>query len=188
LFLVWFVSGFERGVFGRAFGRFFFCVRASSPSFPTPTPPNKTKQTNQTNQKETKKQTPNSNKHTSTQLWLGGSSNQTRLAETYLERLKLADLESTLEPLFYYWGAARRAGEGFGDFCARVGFASLREYSAGYVPQAASANGNGSGNGGGANGSAVALPAEQYAALAAAAAAQGKSVAHLASEALKKQL
>jgi sulfite reductase (ferredoxin) len=73
----------------------------------------------------------------SRQVWLGGSSNQTRLAEVFAERVKLANLEAFLEPLFAYWRASRRPGEGFGDFSARVGFAALREYSAAYVTTSA---------------------------------------------------
>jgi len=41
------------------------------------------------------------------QIWLGGSSNQTRLAEVFKERVKLNQLEATLEPLFFYWKSAR---------------------------------------------------------------------------------
>ena len=44
------------------------------------------------------------------------------------------DLETTLEPLFYFFKQKRRGAESFGDFTSRVGFASLREYSQEYVP------------------------------------------------------
>ena len=37
------------------------------------------------------------------QLWLGGSPNLTRLAQPYLERMPLEDLEATLEPLLLAW-------------------------------------------------------------------------------------
>ncbi len=49
----------------------------------------------------------------------------------------MSQLDAALEPLFYYWKAARRSGEGFGDFTARVGFEALRRYSEGYVAQGA---------------------------------------------------
>ncbi|MGC5196271.1 sulfite reductase, ferredoxin dependent [Aphanothece microscopica] len=54
------------------------------------------------------------------QLWLGGTPNLSRLAEPYLERLPLAELETTLEPLLRAWQSAggRRS---FGDFVARTG-------------------------------------------------------------------
>lgn len=47
--------------------------------------------------------------------------------------MKLRDLEATLEPLLAAYKARRQSGEAFGDFVARVGFAALREYAAGYL-------------------------------------------------------
>jgi sulfite reductase (ferredoxin) len=54
------------------------------------------------------------------QLWLGGTPNLTRLAEPYLERMPLEQLESTLGPLLSAWQQAggRRS---FGDFVVRSG-------------------------------------------------------------------
>jgi sulfite reductase (ferredoxin) len=54
------------------------------------------------------------------QLWLGGTPNLARLAEPYLQRLCLDDLEQTLEPLLRSWKEAggRRS---FGDHVARLG-------------------------------------------------------------------
>ena len=54
------------------------------------------------------------------QLWLGGTPNLSRLAEPYLEKMPLAGLETTLEPLLQAWHAAggRRS---FGDFVVRSG-------------------------------------------------------------------
>lgn len=60
------------------------------------------------------------------QLWLGGSANQTRLARPFAERVKFDQVDALLEPLFSYWKAEGRPGEGFGDFCDRVGFEALR--------------------------------------------------------------
>ncbi len=71
------------------------------------------------------------------QIWLGGSPSQTRLAETYMDKMPIADLEKHLEPLFAYFKAARTHNgkpESFGDFCHRIGFTALREYVATYVP------------------------------------------------------
>ena len=68
------------------------------------------------------------------QIWLGGTTNQTRLAEVFADKVKLRDLESMLEPLLYYYKGASMPGEAFGDFTARVGFAKLREYAKNYVP------------------------------------------------------
>jgi hypothetical protein len=42
------------------------------------------------------------------QLWLGGSPNQTRLAKVFVERMKVRDLEATLEPLFAAFKARRQ--------------------------------------------------------------------------------
>lgn len=67
------------------------------------------------------------------QVWLGGCPNQTRLAQTFLERLHQKDLETTLEPLFLYFKIDRLRGESFGDFCHRVGFDNLRAFSAEYA-------------------------------------------------------
>jgi sulfite reductase (ferredoxin) len=54
------------------------------------------------------------------QLWLGGTPNLSRLAEPYLEKMPLAELEPTLEPLLRAWqGAGGRVS--FGDFVARQG-------------------------------------------------------------------
>ncbi len=54
------------------------------------------------------------------QLWLGGAPNLTRLAEPYLDRLPLEDLETTLEPLLLSWKAAggRRS---LGDHVVKLG-------------------------------------------------------------------
>ncbi|CAM6064260.1 unnamed protein product [Sphagnum tenellum] len=62
------------------------------------------------------------------QIWLGGSPNQTRLAETFMERVKLQNLEAVLEPLFHLWRRDRQTGEAFGDFTHKLGFAVLKDY------------------------------------------------------------
>ena len=61
------------------------------------------------------------------QVWLGGSSNQTRLAQTYLEKMHLNDLEAELEPVFVYFKQSRQLDEKFGDFCDRVGLEAIRD-------------------------------------------------------------
>jgi sulfite reductase (ferredoxin) len=61
------------------------------------------------------------------QLWLGGSPGLTRLAQPYLEKMPLEDLESTLEPLLVAWrdeGGKRRH---FGDFIERIGVERVRQ-------------------------------------------------------------
>ncbi|MBD2099343.1 sulfite reductase, ferredoxin dependent [Leptolyngbya sp. FACHB-261] len=75
------------------------------------------------------------------QLWLGGSPNSMRLAESFIERLHVNDLETRLEPLFVQYKQQRKGKgkrrESFGDFCARVGFESLREFANTYSAQTA---------------------------------------------------
>ncbi|MEH2243606.1 sulfite reductase, ferredoxin dependent [Nostoc sp.] len=71
------------------------------------------------------------------QLWLGGSPNQTRLAQPYTEKLHHNDLESFLEPIFVYFKKSRKSKESFGDFCDRLGFDAIREFTATYDPQTA---------------------------------------------------
>lgn len=68
------------------------------------------------------------------QVWLGGSSNQTRLARTYTERMHIDELEAFLEPMFVFFRDHRRVDEGFGDFCDRITFDAIRKFTAGYDP------------------------------------------------------
>lgn len=55
------------------------------------------------------------------QMWLGGDPSLTRLAFTYLNRVKWDDIDATVEPLFIHWKKNRKDGESFGAFCTRVG-------------------------------------------------------------------
>lgn len=71
------------------------------------------------------------------QLWIGASPNQTRLSEPYLDNVAIQDLETTLEPLFVCFKKNRKRNESFGDFCHRVGFDTLRQFTATYEPAAA---------------------------------------------------
>lgn len=66
------------------------------------------------------------------QLWLGADADQNRLSEPFMNRMHETDLEKTLEPIFAMFKRQREAGEGFGDFCHRVGFDALREFAAIY--------------------------------------------------------
>ncbi|HLO86206.1 MAG TPA: sulfite reductase, ferredoxin dependent [Nostocaceae cyanobacterium] len=69
------------------------------------------------------------------QVWLGGSANQTRLAQPYIEKLHHNDIESFLEPIFVFFKKSRQSKEGFGDFCDRIGFEAIREFAANYIPE-----------------------------------------------------
>ncbi len=66
------------------------------------------------------------------QIWLGGSPDQTRLAQPYINRLPIAELEEFLEPHFVNFKQNRQRKESFGDFCNRIGFEALREFAANY--------------------------------------------------------
>ncbi len=68
------------------------------------------------------------------QLWLGACPNQTRLSRVYIEKMPIADLEKVLEPIFVYFKQDREKGEQFGDFCHRLGFEALRQFSSTYEP------------------------------------------------------
>jgi sulfite reductase (ferredoxin) len=68
------------------------------------------------------------------QLWLGAAPNQTRLAQVYVEKMPIDDLEATLEPVFICFKQHREKGEKFGDFCHRYGFAALHTFAASYEP------------------------------------------------------
>ncbi|PIA53610.1 hypothetical protein AQUCO_00900288v1 [Aquilegia coerulea] len=60
------------------------------------------------------------------QIWLGGTPNQSSLARTFMNKVKIHDLEKALEPLFYCWKRKRQQKESFGDFTNRVGFEKLQ--------------------------------------------------------------
>ncbi|KAK7312164.1 hypothetical protein VNO77_35825 [Canavalia gladiata] len=62
------------------------------------------------------------------QIWLGGNKNQTSLARSFMDKVKLLDLEKVLEPLFYHWKQKRQSKESFGDFTSRMGFEKLKEF------------------------------------------------------------
>lgn len=75
------------------------------------------------------------------QLWLGADPHQTRLAQIYMEKMSIHDLEVTLEPLLVMFKQKRQRHESFGDFCHRTGFDQLRQFSAQYSSRIATANG-----------------------------------------------
>ncbi|KAG2398117.1 Sulfite reductase [Vigna angularis] len=62
------------------------------------------------------------------QIWLGGNKKQTSLARSFMDKVKLHDLENVLEPLLYYWKQRRQSKESFGDFTNRMGFDKLKEH------------------------------------------------------------
>ncbi|MEM9266154.1 MAG: sulfite reductase, ferredoxin dependent [Cyanobacteria bacterium P01_F01_bin.13] len=113
------------------------------------------------------------------QLWLGGAPNQTRLAQPYMQRMYIDDLEKTLEPMFAFFKKARQAGESFGDFCDRIGFDAIRNFSASYVPAKAAS---------GRRKHRVGVSGDIYTQLKEAATAQGVSMAQIAESAIAAYL
>ncbi len=60
-------------------------------------------------------------------LYVGGDFAGTRLNQPIAERLDIAGVAATLDPLFALFAASRAPGEGFGDFCHRLGRDALGE-------------------------------------------------------------
>jgi len=54
-------------------------------------------------------------------LYVGGDFAGTRLSVNLVDKLAENSVPDTLDVLFAYFAASREAGEGFGDFCYRVG-------------------------------------------------------------------
>lgn len=104
------------------------------------------------------------------QIYIGGNPNQTRLADLYADRVKVKDLEATLEPIFAAWRDGRKPGEAFGDFGARLGMAGLKAAAAAAAATMAPAS----------------VDPAVAKALSDAAKAQGKTVEQLAADTLKQ--
>jgi sulfite reductase (ferredoxin) len=68
------------------------------------------------------------------QVWLGGTPDQTQLAQPYEQKLSVEDLEAFFEPIFIFFKENRQPGESLGVFCNRVGFEAIRTFAFGYVP------------------------------------------------------
>ena len=66
------------------------------------------------------------------QIWLGGTPDQTQLAQPYEQKMPIDELESFFEPIFVYFKRDRNPNESFGVFCDRVGFDAIRQFSADY--------------------------------------------------------
>jgi sulfite reductase (ferredoxin) len=54
-------------------------------------------------------------------LYVGGDFEGTRLNQPIADKLALAEIAEALDPLFGLFAVSRAAGEGFGDFCHRLG-------------------------------------------------------------------
>ncbi|MEO0866853.1 MAG: sulfite reductase, ferredoxin dependent [Cyanobacteria bacterium J06642_11] len=114
------------------------------------------------------------------QLWLGGSPNQTRLAQPYMQRMNVDDLEKTLEPMFAFFKQGRQSEESFGDFCDRMGFEAIRNFAESYVPAKKAASGRRKHR--------VGVSGETYTQLKEAAASRGMSMAAITEQAIAAYL
>jgi sulfite reductase (ferredoxin) len=59
-------------------------------------------------------------------VFVGGSPVGNRLAKPFLDLVHISELISSLRPALDYYRDSRVVGEGFGDFCVRVGLDTLR--------------------------------------------------------------
>jgi sulfite reductase (ferredoxin) len=114
------------------------------------------------------------------QVWLGADRHQTRLSEPYLNNMAIQDLEVTLEPLFVYFKQSHQLEESFGEFCNRVGFEALRQFSATYEPIATVPNAKVRRR--------IGVRDEVYSRLKAVALEQGKPMTDLVSQAIEAYL
>jgi len=117
------------------------------------------------------------------QVWLGAAPNQTRLSQTYLEKLHINDLEKAFEPIFVYFKEARLVNEAFGDFCDRVGLDAIHQYVASYQPGRLPKASKGKDSAAQAR-RRVSLKNELYTRLKVAADKAGKPISELANEAI----
>ncbi len=67
------------------------------------------------------------------QIWLGGTPNQTQLAQPYEQKLSVEELETFFEPIFVFFKQNRKSTESFGNLCNRVGFSAIRNFSENYT-------------------------------------------------------
>jgi len=58
-------------------------------------------------------------------IFLGGNTTGTRLAYKFKDMVPLEDLATTLSPVLQRYKDERQEGEGFGDFCLRIGSSGL---------------------------------------------------------------
>ncbi|MBV9500602.1 MAG: NADPH-dependent assimilatory sulfite reductase hemoprotein subunit [Acidobacteriaceae bacterium] len=60
-------------------------------------------------------------------IYLGASPLGTRLGTLFAQNVKRREIPGRLRPVIEFYAATRRLGEAFGDFCNRIGVASLQE-------------------------------------------------------------
>jgi sulfite reductase (ferredoxin) len=70
------------------------------------------------------------------QVWLGGSPVLTRTAYPFMAKMKVENLEVTLEPILTMFIKQRQEFEAFGDFCHRVGGEAIEKFVSSYAKTA----------------------------------------------------
>ena len=60
-------------------------------------------------------------------LFVGGDFEGTRLNTPIADKVALREIAEVLDPLFALYASTRLGGEGFGDFCHRVGPSALQQ-------------------------------------------------------------
>ena len=60
-------------------------------------------------------------------LYIGGDFAGTRLNSQFADKVPLNAIAETLDPLLELFSSSRVAGEGFGDFCHRVGLPAMQQ-------------------------------------------------------------
>ena len=70
-------------------------------------------------------------------IFVGGDFESTRLSFKLLERIKMENVGSALEPIIAAWAQQRNGDEGFGNFCHRMGLPALLSMLPGAVQVAA---------------------------------------------------
>jgi sulfite reductase (ferredoxin) len=63
-------------------------------------------------------------------LYVGGDFAGTRLSTPVADKVPLDAIAETLDPLFELFSSSRIAGEGFGDFCHRIGLPAIQQATA----------------------------------------------------------
>lgn len=62
-------------------------------------------------------------------LFVGGDFEGTRLNEKIFDKIPYEKVQVALEPMFALWHDQRNDGEGFGDFCTRIGVDAVKQHA-----------------------------------------------------------
>jgi sulfite reductase (ferredoxin) len=115
-------------------------------------------------------------------IWVGAAPNQTRLAQPFIDKMHIDNLETVFEPIFIFFKQTRHPGESFGDFCDRVGLEAVREFKPGAETATIKVSA------GNASRHRVSVRPELYARMREIAIREGKPVSQIASAAIEAYL